>query len=361
LRRTLAVALCVACTASGAEAQDARVEFVWSAPDNCPETGEVRMWVERLLGSPLDSFADRVRSVRGEIKPTAGRRLRLRIVTTGSNGTRERTLDSREDCQILAATAVVIIALSVDESLPERLAAPEDAARAMAGVPVAPPSGIAPVEGTPPPVATPASPPAERAPREDVPAWTPPPEGLVRPDPPEKARPWNPTISYSAGLAAGVAVGQTPGAGFGVGGTGGVSLDWLRFEAGAAVWPATGAPVEGGGAVEVWLWNAHLAAGVAPAVAEHVQARLLAGAEVGRLRADPVGLEDPEGVGDGWTALRLAPGIVYAPGGMVSFGLLLHAVVPFQRPRYRVPPQGLIFRADPLVVRLNFGLELTFE
>lgn len=330
------------------------MEFTWSAPANCPATDEVRTWVERLLGASLDSYADRVRSVHGEIAPTSGRRLRLRIATSSSSGTRERTLDSREDCQILAATAVVIIALSVDESLPERLAAPEEVAQGMVDAS----SAAAGAETAPPPPTEPAR--AEPTPREAV-AWTPPPAGLVRPDPPETSRPWRPTVRYSAGLSGGVAVGQTPGAGFGVELAGAVSLDWLRFQSGAGIWPATSGAVEGGGSVDVWLWNAHLAVGPSASLTPGLQARLLGGFELGRLRADPTGLSSPNGAGDTWTAIRLAPGLVYTPGGMVSFGLLLHAVVPFERPRYRVPPQGLIFQPDPLVVRLNFGLELTFE
>lgn len=363
LARTVVLALCGACAASRVAAQGPHVEFTWSAPASCPATDEVRAWVERLLGASLDSYADRVRSVHGEIKSASARRLRLRIATSSTNGTRERKLDSREDCQILAATAVVIIALSVDESLPERLAAPEEAAQDMVGVSpgatgdARAPSTAGNASASPSPseraLAAPASP--------EVAAWTPPPAGLVRPDPPETSRPWDPTVRYSAGLSGGVAVGQTPGAGFGAELTGAVSLDWLRFQAGAGLWPATSASVEGGGSVEVWLWTAHLAVGPSAPLTPGLQAQLLGGLELGRLRADPVGLRNPNGVGDPWTALRLAPGLVYTPGGMVSFGLLLHAVVPLERPRYRVPPQGLIFRPDPLVVRLNLGVELTFE
>jgi hypothetical protein len=95
---------------------------------------------------------------------------------------------------------------------------------------------------------------------------------------------------------------------------------------------------------------AHLTAGPDRPLSSNLAARLLAGVELGRLDAEPIGLSDPTDVGDPWTALRFAPDVVYNAGGTVSLGLVL-----------QVPPQGVVFRPEPLVLRANLTFEIAFR
>lgn len=120
------------------------VDVVWSAPDDCPASEELRRRV--IARVPADAAV----RARGRVEKRAGRyRLALDVTTASSRG--ERTLDA-PTCEALASSAAVIIAISV---APATAAASEEAAAASSSAPSASAAPSASVEAEPPAPAPP--------------------------------------------------------------------------------------------------------------------------------------------------------------------------------------------------------------
>src|SRR5512143_3875954 len=87
-----------------------KLELVWSAPDECPDSAELTSRVSRLLG---DAVRSNITAATDVMRTDGVYRARLRVTT--SAGTGERILESSQ-CDTLADSVALVIALSASGS-----------------------------------------------------------------------------------------------------------------------------------------------------------------------------------------------------------------------------------------------------
>jgi hypothetical protein len=111
------LSLAILPVARAQEASDAaEVTLDLDTPAGCPSAAAVKQDIERLLGRPLRSEAQRPLTAHGEITEEDGVwRLRLRVAQ-GDASARQRNL-AGDGCSELAQAAAVILALAIDPSL----------------------------------------------------------------------------------------------------------------------------------------------------------------------------------------------------------------------------------------------------
>lgn len=91
-----------------------KLELAWSAPDECPSSAELTSRVSRLLG---DTMSSKITATTNVMRTAGVYRARLRVTTSAGSG--ERTLENA-DCDTLADSVALVIALSVSGSLDSR-------------------------------------------------------------------------------------------------------------------------------------------------------------------------------------------------------------------------------------------------
>lgn len=128
--------------------------FEWGAPEGCPAREAVLERAEQLLGRALADAAPSDLALRGGVE-RRGQTWHLVLREQSATGTQLRSVEAAS-CDELGDAAALLIALSIDPTLPER--APRVATGAF-------PSETRPVDAPkPPPAASPPPAPAPRAP-----------------------------------------------------------------------------------------------------------------------------------------------------------------------------------------------------
>lgn len=350
LSTLLAVLVSAAPTPAGALSG---VELRWDAPAACPDESALRQQVEAILGAPLDAARPRPLSVIAVVRDDGTTRS-LRIFTVTGDGMHERALRYDRDCALLTRAAAVLIAITIDPTSLGRLDPAALALLEPTSTPEPPPttatSGAASAP-EPAPVREPASvtapvhePPPTRAPRAAA--------SPVRP-------PWRPRGALR--VFAGVALGEMPAVGGGLGGAAALVFRHLRLELAVSLWPARRARISGTEAgADFLLWT--LGPRVCGVVHPHrlLEVPLCLGLEAGRIRVTGVRLADDRSDRAAWVAAVLAPSLVVAPLRRLALWFAPELLVPATRTIFTVEEAGPIWRAQPVAGRLTLGVELRF-
>jgi hypothetical protein len=306
--------------------------YGWSAPPECPDATAVRRTIEHYAARGLDQTGAVLHAADAEIvAEPGGYRLRLRLEV--AEGTELERLLHDASCQVLAETAALMIAVTIDPSAVGRAPPPRE--------PIAP---------TPTPAPKPA-PAATAAPARDTPRSC---------DAGPRRGELRPCLALEA--HAGMQLGLLPkivGPGIGIA----VALTWarLRVELGASHWfrrPARIAddPPAGG--------DLQLSAGSLGACARlgrrRVEVPLCGGGELGAMYGRGVGIDAPRTERVLWAAAWVGPRLVWVlqPRFVLLGGVDL--VVPLARYRFEVQGLGVVHRVDPVGgrFRLGFGVRI---
>jgi hypothetical protein len=289
--------------------------LVWEAAPPCPDLAFVRARIEALIGRPLADSGEPVHAV--AVVDVGAPRPRVHLRVRSETGIRDRTIED-DDCAALAEITAVVVAIAIDPSA--SLREPE---------PIAPPPAPAPAPA--PPVAT----------RPVVPA-EPKLQGLVR-------------------AAVGVGWGAVPGIAPTLGLVAGLRWPHARLELGAEHWFMQQARFDRATSigVDVRLTSAVLHGCWVPSV-KRVEFPLCAGAAVGSLRGDGVGV--PRGARKRlvWSAGHVAAAVLFAPIRALAFGLDARLVVPFSRNRFTLDDYGVIHRTSVAGVVVSAVIEGRF-
>ena len=325
------------------------IEIEWSAPAACPDAAWAHDEVERFVGDELSRTRATQLSFQVEIATSTDAGFVAEIVTVTEGGQRRRRLP-HSDCQRLSQAAALIIALAidpasiaaVDEETLEAIASAED--EASPDEPEDAPDESNDESGT--------EPETEDEPRPLAPtAGDPDP---TEPDPPESTRRLRPWWG-AARLAFDLGVGRLPTVD--VGGTLGVTVGGgpLRIEVLGGAWAPRSVVVEQGRGV-FWTWAIAGRVGAAIPLGRRVELPILAGIDVGQIRAAGRGLLDAGDAAPIVGHVHLVPGATVWVHGNV--GLLVEAdlFVPWSRPSFSVAGHGRLYRAPPVGIHPAIGI-----
>jgi hypothetical protein len=301
------------------------IQLVWKAPPDCADDQEVRQAVDRYLGR--QEYADLGEVVvHGEVVTAQPSGFRLRIEVSTPVGQTARSVES-ETCQALTRAAGLVIAIALD---PLKVVDEVERARAVAD--------------------------AES-----------PQEPALEPEPPSEAEPtWPPPapkrskLRFGLRATGGIESGALPGVGAGVALA--AAMIWPRWRLelqGIYVTPREHEPYD-----EAPGAGARLQLGAAAAVGCHVLARgrlevpLCVGFEGGAMRADGVGLGDPDTSHRLWLAGFTAPKVAFVPHRRVALVAEVASVLTILRPRFKVDDLGPLYSAEFASVRALAGVEI---
>ncbi len=285
--------------------------LVWDADPPCPDAAVVRARVEALIGRPLSDSGEPVHAV--AIVDTRDGTPRLQLRVRSETGVSDRSITA-STCTELAEVTAVMIAVAIDPSLPQ---------------PEPPPPEPPPEEAPPPAPVKPPTPP--RPPTEDRRI-----QGFLR-------------------ASAGVGWVALPGIAPTLSGATGVRWPHARLEIGVEHWfmqeaRFTDARATG---VDVRLTSGHVHGCWVPTVRPKASARslvefpLCAGAAVGSLRGDGVGVPRTTRQRLVWSAGHVGAAVLFAPIRALAFGLDARLVVPFSSNRFTLDDYGVIHRTGP--------------
>jgi hypothetical protein len=312
--------------------------FLWSAPPQCPDAAYVRELTEYYTARPLAKTGAVLRSADGSIVATSEHEYRLLLRMEVPEGTPvERTLRD-ESCEVLAETAALMIAATIDPSATVR------------------PPPIREVRTPPPEPEPPAKPEPAKPPPIVTPTATTPTPGRCdssRSGPRRRPADLRPCVGLDAHV--GVQLGILPGiAGPGVGGD--VSLSWtrLRVEIGARHWFRRPARDDGRGG------DLQLSHGTLGACARlgrgKLEVPLCAGAELGAMYGRGVGVDTPRSERVLWAAAWAGPRIAWRASRRLALGAAVDLVVPLARYRFEIDGLGVAHRVSPVGGRISVGL-----
>ena len=283
--------------------------LVWDADPPCPETAVVRARIEALIGRPLLEVGEPVHAV--AVVDASGSKPRLQLRLRSETGVSDRLITASA-CTELAEITAVMIAVAIDPSLPE------------------PPPVVA---SEPEPIAPP-------EPKASVVANVP-----TKPSPPAEPR-LQGVVRATAGIGFGAVPGITPT----VGGLAGLRWPHARLEIGAEHWFRQEARFSGATnvGVDVRLTTAHASGCWVPRAAvgrtRWFEFPLCAGAAIGSLRGDGVGVPRRTRKRLLWTSGHVAAAVLFVPLRALAFGVDARLVVPFSRNRFSLDDYGVIHR-----------------
>jgi len=320
------------------------VELHWAAVEGCPSEEHARARVETFLGGPLD----RARATRLEIDVAITRErdaFVARIDTRTDEGPRRRHLPAHRDCALVGEAAALVVAMAIDPDVVTQLGDEQlralqlgQAGRESDMAPVDPPTDALPPEPTPP--VEPERPPAA--------AQRPP----AAPRVPTRARPFAlARATFDAGW------GRLPGVDLGTSLALGIGWTRLRAEVlGVFVAPRRVTIEDGDARFLAWAVGARI--GATAIDRPRIELPLLAGIDVGQIRARGVGLPDTRSADPVVVYARLGPGLRVRVHPLLAIAFELDLLVPFTRPSFSVQGHGQVFRLPPVAVRGAVGIEL---
>jgi hypothetical protein len=313
-------------------------EYGWSAPTECPDAEHVAATIEHYAARPLARTGNVLRSAKGTIE-SDGTGYRLLLEMDVAQGVPVQRVLRDPSCEVLAETAALMIAVTIDPAAATRAALPRE--------PTPPP-----VEPTPeptPPVAQPReATTTTRSTTRDCNAG----RSRLRVSP----RDLRPCVGLEA--RAGMQLGLLPEiiAG-GVGGDLAITWPRLRLELGGTHWFARPARVAGdpprGGDLSLSVGSLGLCARFGR---RRVEGQVCGGGELGAMVGRGVGIDEPRTERVLWGAAWVGPrvlGVVH-PRVVLLGGVDL--VVPLARYRFEVDGLGVVHRVDPVGGRFRLGV-----
>ncbi len=270
-----------------------------------------------------------------------------RIDTRTAGGPRRRLLPPHRDCALVGEAAAIVVAMAIDPDVVAQLDDAEiDALRLGQAGREAEPA----VVESPPPTDPPKADPTTRD------ATTPTtPNARVAPAT-ARTRP-RPFALVRA--TADVGWGRLPGIDLGT--TLAVGIGWTRLR--ADVFGTFVAPRDvevGQGQARFLAWAVGLRIGAAAIDRARIELPIMAGVDVGQIRARGVGLPDTRSADPVVVVARLGPGLRVRVHPIVAIAFELDLLVPFSRPSFSVQGHGEVFQVPPVGVRGALGLELRF-
>lgn len=317
---------------------DGGIALQWEAPAQCPDVEDVRGWMrddDVIAQAPVEVAV--VIDARDD-------GFEMSLAIAGPMGTTQRRLEHR-DCEELARTAVLVIAVAADplRSLAparEEVVAPAPAAELPDAAPIAE-------------VAVPVDAPAVAAIDEVLADPRPP----TPPPPPRRRRPW-----IGVGAEGGVAWGLAPSVTGTLGGAIAIGDRRWRVALGALhtlAAPARFADLPGVGA-DVSTTRATLR-GCGRIGARRVALSPCGGVEFGATRGVGVGLPVTQTQTAAWVALTLHAMIEVELARRVALWLAPNLVAPMTRPAFDIRGrEDAVWRTPRLTGGLNMGVELRF-
>jgi hypothetical protein len=308
------------------------IEIEWDVPGACPDESWARAEIESLAGVSLaDTQVTQLRFAVSIVRDSADG-WAANVVTVTNREKRGRWV-TYSDCQAVAEAAALIVAMVIDKAVKEEEATEGE------------PSGTeaendgeeteldtAPVAVAEP---EPTGPPAVSAPTKRgrlTPWW-----GGVRA-----------VFDFGVGRLPTVDLGGTLGVTVGGGP--------LRIEVLGGAWAPRSVSVEGNARAQFYAWSVGARVGGAIGVRRIVEIPILAGFDVGQIRASGRGLAAASEVSPVLSHAHLCPGVTVWVHENV--GLLFEAdvFVPFVRPTFSVGGRGSVYQALPVGVHGGLGL-----
>lgn len=311
----------------------------WEAPATCPAHDRLIDAITAILGRPLADRDVAAWTADGSARRRRDGRWALTLTLRGHAGPPVVRTAIAEQCELLAETAALIVAVALDPTI---AGLPPDAAptsRAPDGVPLA--------------VEVPAPDPVEPSARPRVPT-------RPRLPPPDPARPRR-SVRMTLAAAAALDLGALPGPAPGLLARAGLLARRVRAELGLVhlfARPARLPDGAVGGTLD--LTAAHLLAGPRLAL-RRVEFPVFAGLELGAMRGEGRGLPVVTADRVPWLAALAEARAQWVPVPRLALGLQLGLAVPLLTARFRV--QGLaddLHRAAPVAFRGALALELRF-
>jgi hypothetical protein len=301
------------------------VDVQWEAPPECPDLASVRRYAERLLGQPLDSPRSRSVVARGKVQRDDAGYWQLELLVAVGEHVEEETLTAKK-CRALADATALKLALACDPMAVVAAVQPAASEPALSASGVAAPGGSA----------QPARAGVERR---------------------------APSRSLWLGLrgAGGPQFGPLPGVTPGLALYGSLERGRLRVELGALY--AWGGTARYAALPEV---GAHLELLAGSARACFVPSRqrwsfpLCAAGELGNLRGEGFGVEQPFTAHSPWAAAVLGAASRFRLSSWLSLWLEADAVLAVVRPGFHMRNLQTLYLAPQLGARLAAGLELNF-
>lgn len=318
------------------------VEIRWQAPQECPDAVAVQARVERLLGKPLAEVEDQaVVEADAVVRARAEGGYDVALTTRSRTGERGRSLSSA-DCEVLADTVALVIAIAIDPRVvPMGDSGQQEALEEQAAAEV------------------------QEPPQEDVP-----PEPVVsepEPAPPSnapEARPVDPAarpaVRAAVRAAAAAGVGLLPGLAPGVDAAVSLLRGRLRVELGFAWWFERMVALVGAeGRAGLRAWSMDARGCFVPSVSV-VEFPLCGGVEAGLMRGRGLGIDEPARTNIPWVAVDLGPSIVFGPRRFIGLWLGVDLVVPVTRPTFAVDGERTTHRPAPVAGTAVLGVEGRF-
>lgn len=338
-RVALALASEIAPDPTAAPAQP--TTYAWIAPPECPDAAHVQQTIEYYAARPLAETGAVLRAADGEIsaEPGGGYQLRLRM-DVGHGAPVERVL-RETSCDVLAETAALMIAVTIDP---------------IAATRPPPLRETKPARVDPPPPKPPERAPTRTA-RSPAPVDTPTPRSCDAGPSRLRTSPRDRRPCFAIEARAGMQLGVLPklvAPGVGID----VAITWsrLRLELGGSHWfrrPArVGDPPRGG---DLQLSAASVGA-CARLGRKRIEVPLCGGGELGAIYGRGVGIDAPKRERVLWSAAWVGPRVLWVlrPRLVLLGGVDL--VVPLARYRFQIDGVGVVHRVDPVGGRVRLGL-----
>lgn len=338
----LALALALGLHAPTPAASPSSLDLRWDAPPSCPDREALLRRIDATLGDVALPERPPL-TVRGQLRVVEPEGYALRLeLDDGHASVRELEGPS---CEELTEAAALVIAITMDPRLLERLQEPpaEAAVEPTEGsepeaVPT-PPETQTPVESAPPDPVT-----SEPAAAEPTPSA-----------PPRASEPLRGLARAHAGIGGGPLPGPSAvvSLAFGLGGR-----RW-RAELTATYWTpqATASPVNPSIGVRAQLWTLGANACLEPSTAT-LTFPLCTGVLAGALHARGTGQLQPRTVASRWVALALEPGLTWWFRPRLGLAVRTRGHVTLARPALRTDRSGTVFQGAPVGGALLVGLEL---
>jgi hypothetical protein len=259
------------------------------------------------------------------------------LTTRTRTGERTRTL-SATDCEVLADTVALVIAIAIDPAVAVASVEPPPAR----AEPAEPTADAFPPEAPAPPAE------ATRTPHPETPE-RPRPRGAVRPQPRGAVR-----------VAGAGALGVLPGFAPGVDGAAALLLGRLRLELGFVWWFERVVDLVGAdGRAGLRAWSLDVRGCFVPSV-PGVEFPLCGGVEAGLMRGRGFDIDEPNRVSLPFVAIDLGPSIVWVPRRPVGLWMGVDLVVPVTRPAFSVDGQPPTHKPGSVAGTALLGVEGRF-
>lgn len=320
----IAGGLAAAPRAAAAAPADPAIELRWEAPPDCPDRSKIDADLARFLahGSRAD---DGPVVIDAKVRRT-GDKLELALSVHSSAGAIDKTMRA-DDCKVLASAVALVVAVLLDPAAVVETVERERVAPPPPPVVVAPPAPApAPVEPAPPP-------PKERR-KLSI-------QGVARP--------------FVAG-----SYGPLPHFGVAVGGLLGVRIGPGRIEV-HAIWEAPqtahASGVDAGARLDLWAVGPR---GCYAPRWRTLEVPVCAGAEIGSMRGDGIGLSVSRRARATWAAVTGGAALLWVPLRWIAVGGGVDGVVALTRPSFVIDDVGTVHRPRPAGVRIHAGIEVRF-